>query len=197
MPRKGLTEAMIVKAAVEIVEEQGYKNLSLRELAARLDVKPPALYNHISGIEELYASIAGVAADRLNAALAAAVREKPRDEAFIAVCYAYRDFVINANELYKSIIHVPRLGVEDARTISATAIEPLHEILRQFRLRETETVHMLRYIRSTLHGFSWLEGAGFMRINPLPIEDTFGVIVQDLLSALLERERASAGRTVL
>ena len=197
MPRKGLTEATIVKTAVEIVEEQGYKNLSLRELAARLDVKPPALYNHISGMEELLGAIARVAADRLNAALASAAREKPRDEAFIAVCYAYRDFVLNANELYKSIIHIPRLGVEDARTISSTAIEPLHEILRSFHLRETEMIHMLRYIRSTLHGFSWLEGAGFMRINPMPIEDTFGVIVQDLLSALLERERAGAGSAAL
>ena len=193
MPRRGLTEAMIVHAAVEIVEEKGYNNLSMRELATRLDVKPPALYNHISGIEELFESIARVAADRLNAALALATGEKTRDEGFIALCYAYRDFVLNSHEMYRALLSTPRWSSDDAvAEISMASIAPLTSILRAYHLSEHERIHMQRYIRSALHGFSWLEGAGFMRRSQPSLEETFEVIVQGLLAALLERERAGA-----
>jgi len=43
---KRLDPAAILDAALEIVEEQGSAGLSLRAVAARLDVKAPSLYNY-------------------------------------------------------------------------------------------------------------------------------------------------------
>ena len=49
-----LDHERIVDAAWGVVEEEGLAGLSSRRLAARLGVSSPALYHHISGINELY-----------------------------------------------------------------------------------------------------------------------------------------------
>lgn len=50
MIKKGLSSEIIYKAATNLVIERGYDNFSLRELAARLDVKPASLYSHVKNI---------------------------------------------------------------------------------------------------------------------------------------------------
>ena len=58
MPRKGISRTDIMNMALELVIEKGYENFSVRELAAKLDIKPASLYNHIDGIEEINIYIA-------------------------------------------------------------------------------------------------------------------------------------------
>lgn len=49
----GLTKRVIVDAAFELLDEAGIDGLTVRALAARLDVKAPALYWHLSSKQEL------------------------------------------------------------------------------------------------------------------------------------------------
>ena len=49
MSRKGLSRDAIVDAAAALAEEKGMENLTLRELADALNVKPASLYNHLQG----------------------------------------------------------------------------------------------------------------------------------------------------
>ncbi|UQS26130.1 TetR/AcrR family transcriptional regulator [Amycolatopsis thermalba] len=46
--RAGLTRAAVVGAARELLSERGLTGLSMRALAARLDVAPNALYSHVA-----------------------------------------------------------------------------------------------------------------------------------------------------
>ncbi len=48
MGSKGLTKEIIVQEAVALIEESGQWVISLHELARRLQVKTPSLYNHIA-----------------------------------------------------------------------------------------------------------------------------------------------------
>lgn len=50
---KGLTKAAIVGAALDLLDEVGMDGLTVRALAARLDVKAPALYWHVRDKAEL------------------------------------------------------------------------------------------------------------------------------------------------
>ena len=58
MNKKGLTSEEITKAASQMIAEVGYANFSLRDLAARLGVRPSSLYNHITGIGEINTAVA-------------------------------------------------------------------------------------------------------------------------------------------
>jgi TetR/AcrR family tetracycline transcriptional repressor len=50
---KGLTKAVIVAAALDLLDEVGMEGLTVRALAARLDVRAPALYWHVRDKAEL------------------------------------------------------------------------------------------------------------------------------------------------
>ena len=99
MPRKGLCNEEIMKAAAELVAEKGYDHFSLRELAARLGVQPASLYNHVKGIAEINMKLGLRAAKLLNRRLSEAVSGHPPDEAFVCAAYAYRDFALQNPEL--------------------------------------------------------------------------------------------------
>lgn len=50
---KGLTRERIVAAALEVLDEGGIEAVTLRAVAARLDVRAPALYWHVSNKQQL------------------------------------------------------------------------------------------------------------------------------------------------
>ncbi|MFC5827503.1 TetR/AcrR family transcriptional regulator C-terminal domain-containing protein [Nonomuraea insulae] len=53
MAQKGLARDTVVRAALELLDEVGLEGLSMRRLAARLDVQNPALYWHFRNKQEL------------------------------------------------------------------------------------------------------------------------------------------------
>ena len=69
MKGKGLTMEVIVGAASELVEEKGYNNFSVRELAQRLHVKAASLYNHVSSVADINRAVGVHATNKLNDAL--------------------------------------------------------------------------------------------------------------------------------
>ena len=128
MAQKGLSSAHIMEEAVKLVEEKGYDRFSLRELAARLEVRPASLYNHVDGIGEINTAVAMKAADMLNRALADAVGDRERDEAFLAAARAYRSFADGNPEVYKALIRMPASGDADIRRAAFASFEPLRAV---------------------------------------------------------------------
>jgi AcrR family transcriptional regulator len=51
--RAGLSRGRILRAAIEMADEQGIDALSMRRLAERLDAAPMALYRHVANKEDL------------------------------------------------------------------------------------------------------------------------------------------------
>ena len=48
--KKGLDSQTILNAAAELAEEKGLENISLLQVAEKLGVKPPSLYNHLRSL---------------------------------------------------------------------------------------------------------------------------------------------------
>ena len=56
--KRRLNTETILNTAAELVEENGLENVSLLQVAEKLGVKSPSLYNHFSGFLELSLGIA-------------------------------------------------------------------------------------------------------------------------------------------
>ncbi|GAB2621675.1 TetR/AcrR family transcriptional regulator [Pseudactinotalea suaedae] len=52
-----LTRQAVITRAAELIETHGLPAFSLRALAADLDVRPSALYNHVSGLDALLSAV--------------------------------------------------------------------------------------------------------------------------------------------
>ncbi|MGK3209268.1 TetR/AcrR family transcriptional regulator C-terminal domain-containing protein [Amycolatopsis sp. MEPSY49] len=68
---KGITRERIVTAALELLDDQGMDALTVRALAARLDVGAPALYWHVRDKQELLDQMATDVMRRVGGALTA------------------------------------------------------------------------------------------------------------------------------
>src|SRR5215468_7083392 len=73
MPRAGLTAADVVQAAADIADERGYQQLTIGLVAARLGIRAPSVYKHVSGLAELQHQLATRAVTELGDGIATAV----------------------------------------------------------------------------------------------------------------------------
>jgi AcrR family transcriptional regulator len=80
--RTGLDRDDVVAAALDLVEREGAGALSMRRLAAELDVATPTVYWHVGSRDELVAAVIRLQADRL--AERAVVGRTPRERVYDA-----------------------------------------------------------------------------------------------------------------
>jgi AcrR family transcriptional regulator len=66
---RGLTRADVVQAGLDVLDELGLDGLTVRSVATRLGVKPPALYWHVHSKQDLFDEMATEVWRRVNAEL--------------------------------------------------------------------------------------------------------------------------------
>lgn len=187
MPRRNLNEEMIVDEAIRLIEETGYSEFTMRDLAARLDVKASSLYNHIYGIEEVKSAIGSKASKMLNTAIDEAVKGKKRDEAVKAATRIYRAFAREHPELYETIIGMPSKNDGTPFTECPYSLQPLAIVIRDYNVTEDAIICYFRSLISAIHGFLELELSGYFKDKRIDIEYSYNSMIDihlDVLRAL-------------
>ena len=170
--RPGLDRAVIAREAALLADECGFHALSLAELAGRLGVRPPSLYNHIASLAELQRDLAVLGSRELGARLARAAVGKAGDDAVIALAQAYRTFVHERPGLYTATQRAPALDDEEWRTVGIEVVGIVQATLDGYGLRGDDAIHAVRALRSLIHGFATLEQVGGFGI-PLDLDESF------------------------
>src|SRR5678815_5715575 len=75
----GNLRAALIKATLRAIAEDGPEGFTLRDVARRAGVSPAAPYRHFRDKDELLAAVAGECAERLGAAVDAAVAQASAD----------------------------------------------------------------------------------------------------------------------
>jgi AcrR family transcriptional regulator len=173
MPRAGLDREAVVAAAAGLADAEGLPALTLARLADALGVRPPSLYAHVDGLEDLRRRLALRAARELTGELRAAVAGRARGDALSALAWAYRAYAHRHPGIYAALQRAPDAGPEAA---FVELVEVVTAVLRGYRLQREDAVHAVRIIRAALHGFVALEleeGFGL----PLDLDETFARMV--------------------
>ena len=184
MVRKaGLNEAIVIQAAVDLIDEEGPGALSLARLAERLGVRSPSLYKHISGLEALRQGIAVWAARELARRMSRAAIGKSGDEAVLAIAQEYRDFAKDHPGLYPLLIQAPDPADLAMQAASTEILAVIQAVLMPYGLDPRESLHAIRGLRSLVHGFVSLETAGGFGM-PLDIDESFLYLMERYLRGL-------------
>ncbi|HET9457971.1 MAG TPA: TetR/AcrR family transcriptional regulator C-terminal domain-containing protein [Candidatus Limnocylindrales bacterium] len=64
--REPLTRERVLRAAVELADDEGLEGLSMRRLASRLGVKAMSLYNHVANKDEILDGIVELLVDEID-----------------------------------------------------------------------------------------------------------------------------------
>jgi AcrR family transcriptional regulator len=104
-----LGRAAIVAAGMEILAREGLRGLSLRAIAAALDVAPNALYHHVADRKGLEMMLAAEVSVLLHAALRRKTdtAQQSPEETVHALAVAYMKFAQEHQYLYEALL-VPR-----------------------------------------------------------------------------------------
>ena len=170
--RPGLDRAMIAREAALLADKSGFHTLSLAELAGRLGVRPPSLYNHIANLAEIERDLAVLGIRELGARLARAAVGKAGDDAVSALAQEYRAFVIARPGLYVATERAPAPDDEEWLRVAGEVVGIVQAALDGYGLRGDDAIHAVRALRSLIHGFATLEQGGGFGI-PLDLDESF------------------------
>ncbi len=188
MPRAGLSRAAVVEAAGALADEGGLENLSLVDLAGRLGIRKPSLYNHVAGIGDLRRELALAGLRELGRSLSRAAAGKAGEEGLFALAEAYRTFVKQRSGLYEATVRSYRLSDPDNAEFGAAeeeALEPVLAVLASCGIRDAEeAIHAARGLRSVAHGFATLEEAGGFGMS-VDQDESFRRLVRAYATGLL------------
>ncbi|MGD9154064.1 MAG: TetR/AcrR family transcriptional regulator [Bacillota bacterium] len=182
--KRGLDTPTILNAAADLAEEKGLENVSLLQVAKKLGVRSPSLYNHLSGLKELSLGIAKLAISRLEDAIRNAAVGRSKDDAFMAIALAYRKFAKKNPELYKAILNFPAYHDSRIHEAGHAVVRILYQVMEPYHYRKESTIHFVRGFRSALHGFVSLEWAGFFQGAEADVDESFERLVSHLISTL-------------
>jgi AcrR family transcriptional regulator len=184
--KRNLTEDAVLAAVVEVAEKQGLESLSIREVAEKLGVKPPSLYNYINGLDDARRQLAYIALEKLETALRDAALGYTCTDALRKIAYAYRRFAQSRPELYKAFIACPSFddaGIEEAKQAVGRTF---YQVFEPYQLDHETKIHFSRFFRSALHGFVSLESAGFFK-NAVAAEKSFETLIEISLAPLVQK----------
>ena len=194
MPRAGLSRAAVVQAAAALSDKCGLEDLSLGDLAGRLGVRKPSLYNHVAGVGDLRCELALLGLRELGRSLSRAAVGKAGEEGLFALAEAYRAFVKDRPGLYEATVRSYRLYDPDDPELAVAegeALGPVLAVLASCGVPDgEEAIHAARGFRSVAHGFATLEAAGGFGMSEDP-DESFRRLVGAFADGLLrsaERE---------
>ncbi|MGW1469447.1 TetR/AcrR family transcriptional regulator [Streptomyces sp. NPDC002308] len=152
---------LIVTAARELAEAEGWEAVTTRRLAERVEYSQPVLYSHFSGKEAIVRAVALDGFDELTAHLHRARTADPGPRSSLrALCRAYLEFAAERPALYRAMFVMPT----DVKFAHAETPPQLRSTFAEFvscfgpgnALRELSA----EVVWSALHGMAVLSDSG-------------------------------------
>lgn len=179
----GIDRGQVVEVAAELADAHGLDKLTLAQVAARLGIRLPSLYNHVDGLPGLQHKLALLAGRQLLEQISRAAIGKAGDAAVIAVGQAYRRYVLDHPGRYAATVRAPAPNDTEMQQIGQAIIEVILAVLEPYGLDEEAAIHAIRGLRSIAHGFATLEMAGGFGM-PLDRDESFLRLLRTYMAGL-------------
>lgn len=158
--RMKLDLSIILEKTTELVDENGVDQLSLGSLAEKLGVRPPSLYNHFEGLNGLKQKLAIHGVEKLHEYMLQAAVGKAGDDAVRAVSESYIQFVRTHPGLYEASNRFVDANDKELQRVQESVVQLVVQVLQAYNLNDETAIHMVRGLRSILHGFTSIEQMG-------------------------------------
>ncbi|MFS0779483.1 TetR/AcrR family transcriptional regulator [Neobacillus sp. 3P2-tot-E-2] len=182
-PKVGLELTEILEAAAELADQFGVQEVTLANLAKKLGIRPPSLYNHFDGLGGLRKELAIYGIERLYEVLAQAAIGVAGDEAVIMLSKAYVNFARKHPGIYEATLMAPDMEDEDVQIAGSKIVELTLRVLQAYKFEGDTVLHAVRGIRSILHGFSSLEKSGGFKMA-LDLDESFQMIIKAFINGI-------------
>lgn len=162
--KRNLTREKVILAAIQIANEFGFEEVTLKSVAQKCDVKPPSLFNHVENLEHIQSLLYKKAAETLGEKLLKLKTLGKTKESLLKVGLTYYSFFKESPGFY---VALNRKHNREDKEIKEAA----DNILKLTAIKlgwEKSSVHDFRLLHAYLHGFIDLEGKRAFQMRPDP-----------------------------
>lgn len=157
--QKEEVHASILKAAWQLVKDEGWQALSIRKIADAIEYSSPVIYEHFENKEAILLAFTRRGFQLLNKTLIKATDglQKP-EEQIEAIAYAYWGFAFKNKEYYQLMYGLGMPGCETVKQIdelkqfTGLVMAPITKLLEKSSNKENEAFLKLHTFWSMLHG---------------------------------------------
>ncbi len=181
--KRRINQKQVLDVAVALADEHGFEAVTLASVAEQLGIRIPSLYNHVAGLQGLRYVMRVWGLQQLTRQVRNAAVGRSGDDAIVAIADAYRAFALAHPGVYPATLKAP---TEDETALAEAAQELLDVIvmiLSVYNFSPDDTVHLVRGLRSLLHGFVDLEIAGGFQMA-LDRDESFHQLIQRFVRSL-------------
>ena len=184
--RAGLNRVVVIDAAEELVDRDGWQHLTMTSLATKLEVRGPSLYNHVDSIEAVLGEVQVRAMATLSNQLQRAAMGRVGADCMRAMATVQRAYATGHPGLYELAM---RQAIDPGAMTAASvpAGEALSAAIQSFGVKDV-TLELGLSCLAALHGLITLE-----RTRLMPDVDTdlaYDRVVQAVI-LMLENEATS------
>jgi AcrR family transcriptional regulator len=182
-PKVGLELTSIIQAAGELADQDGMHEVTLANLAKKLQIRPPSLYNHFDGLPGLRRELAIYGINRLYETLADAAIRVSGTDAILAVGKAYVNFARIHPGIYEATLLAPDPEDVEVQQAGKRIVDLSVQLLIPYDLEGELALHAVRGLRSILHGFSSLEQRSGFNLS-LSLDESLIIILESFLNGI-------------
>lgn len=183
--KRNLTKEKIVAAARELAGEIGMQQVNFQNLADKLAISYPSLYNHFKNMGAVKKAMTAQLIAELNERLRRVLVGKSMAQAIKIYAVEYEQFASENQAVYEVLINVPK-------TQDELLIDAMHEtndifiqILENYELNAVERTNKSREFRSLIHGYISLRSLGyFTKVSLVSAEESYRMMIQDFIDFL-------------
>jgi AcrR family transcriptional regulator len=180
----GDLRAACLRAAMELLEEDGASGLSLRAVARRAGVSPGAPYRHYADRDALISAIAAVGYRELAQHLAAAHPSPSTADDLAAVAVAYVQFALARPALFRVMFGEPCDRDSSERVAATAAISQYVGAIVRQSFPDADEEAMSTAVWALVHGLAFLHLDGKCdAATPAVVSDRVRAAVHALITA--------------
>lgn len=153
---------LIVTAARDLAEAEGWEAVTTRRLAERVEYSQPVLYGHFAGKDAIRDAVALEGFGELGEAMRQARLSAPDSESIRATCRAYLEFAAAHPAVYQAMFMLPtEVEFAGART-PASLRAAFGELVGSFGPDTERNAALAELLWGSLHGLAVLSTGGRM-----------------------------------
>jgi AcrR family transcriptional regulator len=181
----GDLRAALVGAAMDLLEEGGEAELSLRAVARRAGVSAAAPYRHYDDREALVSAVAAVGYRELAERLAAAHPSPSTPDELASVAVAYVQFALERPALFRIMFGEPCDRDSDERVAATAAVSLYVRGIVERTFPQADSEALATAVWALVHGLAFLHLDGKLdAATPTAVAERITASIHALLTAI-------------
>lgn len=192
MSRADIDKSVIINKAVELANEIGFEKVTLKLLASNLNIKPPSLYNHINGLEDLQKEVMLYGWKQVEERIIEAAIGVTGYDALEAMGRTFYKYATENPGVFDAMLWYNKFQSDEMQDATKRIFSVIYKIFSTLNISQENCDHLIRTYRAFLEGYILLVNNNAFG-HPLSIEDSFEISLKVLKAGTETLERKDDG----